>query len=319
MQKKTGFPLKIIHPGEKEEHWLEKGVLFNDGCYDAVLSYRHLQKARWIKENGYHVEFGGLGGEFTKGVYYTPVRWRFPRHGDETFYYEKMLASTGRLGKWCGVAIWESIDGYKPIVMELARKGTTEATMQAGCNAVVYDKLGYIMASQTNPNSDIFAKIDPMMDRRIVAAVSQKNHYSLAMNIWERRQIAKYCPILSDIETDTGLSCSVALIPLTKERLKKLAFYISRVISRIRKKLGLNYTTATSPLWDRDYAAARKTTTWKDAFVRCKELGFINEIADENDIPLNQTGHILLLGLVFSDNFESIFEEHHQTLYDTEG
>lgn len=315
---KTGLLLKVIHPGDKEENWLEKGALFYDGCYDAVLSYRHFQKARWIKENGYRVEFGGLGGEFTKGLYYTPVRWGFPRHCDETFYYEKLIKKTTCQEKWCGAVVRDSIDEYKTIALNLARKGIAEATMQAACNAVVYAKLRCGIVAMTNANCDLFAKVDPMMDRRLVAAASQKNHYSLAMNIWERERIAKYCPVLSGIETTGGVTCAVDFVGLTKDRLRKLAFYVNRILHRIRRKLGLSYTSANPPLWDRDYTAARNTTTWKEALTCCKKWGFVNENIHEDEIPLNQTGNILVLGIVFAENFESIFKEHSQTLYGME-
>ncbi len=122
------------------------------------------------------------------------------------------------------------------------------------------------------------------------------------MHMWQRKQIAKYCPSLSDIPTDQGYSCTLRPLRLFCERCKKLLFIADRVFNRIRRSLGLGFKSKEQRYWDEDYIEARKSELWQKALTYCREKGIIQQDVDETEIPLSDTGTLLLAGLLFADS-----------------
>ena len=312
------LPLTLVSFQDREAGWLEKGFFFFDGMQDAVLSYRHLKKARHVKEKGYAFEFGGVGGEFYKNSFCLPFRQGHIRNKEK--HLRQILSGSGDSRRACfGDALRAARPETDTFVDTLIRKGLQEKSLLAACNHVGFEFLKSISGSVTNSYAAVCCKIDPLMDRRLIAAVSHKRPQRLAMHIWQRRTISAYAPALSDIPTDQGYSCSVNSWKLLKERWKKLRFYASRVTARLRQKLGLRYQSSIQHYWDNDYAVARESDCWKQALKRCEELGVLRKDVQEKEIPLNKTGIILQIGFLFHNDFQGLYAKNQYILNKQEG
>lgn len=306
------LPLTVISPEEKETNWIERAICFTDGAYDAVLSYRHFQKAQCIKNKGYAFEFGGVGGEFYKNSFCHPFRNGFPRKKDAAYFYRNIMANSVISAVWCGKKLIKIAEKDKESLREIAQLSQDEATLLSACNRIGYELLRCASGAITNGYANSCIKIDPLMDRNLVAAVSQKNFIGLSMHIWQRREIAKYCPKLSSLKTDQGYSCSVGVHAICLEQMKRIWFYISRIIARARKKLGLNYNNAQAHYWDADYKQARQTEEWRQSVDYCKKAGILKYGIEDEMIPMELTGMVLLIGVIFSGKFSKIMDKYMQ-------
>ncbi|MDE6887964.1 MAG: hypothetical protein K2P45_04875 [Eubacterium sp.] len=310
------LPLTIISPKQKEENWIEKAICFTDGAYDAVLSYRHFQKAQYVKDKGYLFEFGGVGGEFYKNSFCHPFRNGFPRKNDMNYFYKNVIENSALTTTWCGEKVIKAAREDKGTLQKIARLSLDETNLLSACNRVGYELLRSSSGAITNGYARSCIKIDPLMDRNLVAAVSQKNLIKLSMHIWQRREIAKYCPNISNLKTDQGYSCSMNILIVFMEQMKRIWFYMNRVIARIRKKLGFDYKTAEAHYWDLDYKQARQTEEWRQSVSYCKKAGLLKSGIEDEMIPMAQTGMILLIGVIFSGKFSKVIDKYLQ--YDQE-
>lgn len=304
------LPLTVLDPTEKEEGWMESAFVFLDGEYDVVLGYRHLQKARWAKESGYAYEFGGVGGEFYKNAFCHPYKWGLLKKRDEAYFMQNILKASTRVKPWYGEALKQAVANDIACLSSIVKEGVREGRSLEKCNRIGYALLGSASGAITNGYASVCCKIDPLMDRNLVAAASQERPVLHSMRIWQRRQIARYCPALSDITTDQGYTCSLKPAKLLREQAKKALFFISRAVARIRRKLGLRYKPKSAQYWNEDYIAARATEAWTDAVAYCKNAGIIKSDATDAEIPMDQTGFIILVGMMFGYGFEGIIARH---------
>lgn len=303
------LPLTIISPEEKETNWIERGICFTDGGYDAVLSYRHFQKAQYVKSRGYVFEFGGVGGEFYKNSFCHPFRSGFPRKNDVEYFYRNIIENNVLTTVWCGEKLLKAAERNRKAIKKIVGLSVEETSLLSVSNRIGYELLRSASGAITNGYSKYCIKIDPLMDRNLVAAVSQKSFMGLFMHIWQRKEIAKYCPELSNLETDQGYTCSLNVFAVFLEQMKRVRFYISRVIARTRRKLGLNYKKAEAHYWDFDYKQARQTAEWRHSVAYCKKIGILKNGIEDEMIPMAQTGNILLVGVIFSGQFSKIMDE----------
>ncbi len=63
----------------------------------------------------------------------------------------------------------------------------------------------------------------------------------------------------------------------------------------------MGFTSKDQRYWDRDYADARATIEWEKTLTLCREKDIIRKNIDDSDIPLNMTGILLQIGLLFSE------------------
>jgi len=294
-----GSSLTVIDPTTKEQGWLDKGLWMTDGMYDAVLSYRHYRKALWSKNKKLICEFGGVGGEFYKNTYCKPFRWLLCGKKDAVFLKKKLL-SFSRPGSWCGEKLNAAFVSGEKKLSEIAETGNDEKSVLSRCNRIGFFRLSAVTGSITGGYAPVCFKIDPLMDRRLIGSASRESSFRHFMHMWQRRQIARDCAALSDLPTDQRYSCSLKVWRLFPERLKRLGFYLDRVFNRIKRKLGFDFVSKVQHYWDRDYLEARNTKEWEKTLTFCREKGIIRKDIDESDIPLNMTGILIQIGLLFS-------------------
>lgn len=297
------LPLTVQDPSDKSGEWIKRSFEFSDGIYDVVLAYRHLNKLKWAKEHNISFEFGGVGGEFYKNVFTRPfldqlIFKKIDVYKAYDILFNKRCICPGFLGE--KVKTSNEKDNIVAIIKDQAEK----------CKSNILNRVGmrYLQKGFGLICNDVAAygcvKIDPLMDRNLIASVSKKSPLTLAMSIWQRNEIATHCPELSDIETDQGYSCTTQEIKLLRERMKKLSFYLSRVFARILKKMGLKYKSSEQKYWDADYRDAKASDLFSEAFACCKNMKIIDENVDQNDIEDKYVGNILLCGMLFSDKCE---------------
>lgn len=294
------LPLTIIDPSQREQGWLESSFAFLDGQYDVVLGYRHFQKARWAQEAGFKFEFGGIGGEFYKNAYCHPFRWGLFKKQSAQDLYEHLFQASSI--SWCGEKLKNAAQKDAESLREIARLGMCENSLLQRCNHIGFDMLRAGAGAITNGYASACCKIDPLMDRCLIAAASYEKPLAHSMHVWQRKQIARLAPELSGIETDQGYSCSLEPFKLSAERMKKFSFYAGRCIARIKRKMGWRYKSANAQYWNSDYVEARSTSAWTKAIKYCKTSGIIAADVTDEKIPMEQTGFILLVGMMFVDD-----------------
>lgn len=295
-----GLNLHLIDPTAKEQKWLAKGIWMTDGMYDAVLGYRHYLKAMWSKGRALSFEFGGVGGEFYKNNYYKPFRWMLSREKDAAFFRKKLL-SFREPAPWCSDTLRQAFMSGESTIEKVSEIGADEKSDLARGNSIGFALLSSVAGSITGGYAPLCCKVDPLMDRRLIGSASHDDVLSHALHLWQRRQIAKDYAPLGELVTDQGYSCSIKVFRLFQDQCKEISFYTDRVINRIRKKLGMGFTSKVQRYWDRDYADARATIEWEKTLTLCREKDIIRKSIDDSDIPLNMTGILLQIGLLFSE------------------
>ena len=297
----TGLDVTALHPGEKSADWINQAFAFSDGMQDVVGAYRQLVLTKLAAEKG-TLWFGGVGGEFYKNHFYKPVKDRMMFHNAtakdavdmlfiapmRTVLKDKAIGDAvrnlaGDLSKEIYEILSEVVGREKG---NLAKFNMAGIKRMQGFTGIANSIAGYVTQS------------DPLMDRHIIRNVSYKNPFALSMAVWNRKQVRKNYPALSNIRTDQGYTLSLNPVKLNAERIRKGLFWSSRVLARVRKKLGLRWKDITAHYWDNDYSDARKTTYWGGGLTLCERLRILKAGVKEEDIPMSWTGWIILFGMM---------------------
>lgn len=293
---KLGLPLSFIDPAEKSGDWLEKAFEFSDGCYDSVLSYRHLQVLHWAEEKDVNCIYGGVGGEFYKNSFCFPVRHRaFAKAFDSLRLFRLLVSSRMKLPAWAGEELLASRSEFISRCERDLSAFREEGSVLNGFNRFGYQILRNRAGAVTNAFAGRCTRIDPLMDREAAAKISHKNPWLLSMYIWHRRQIARYCKALCDIPTDQGYTCTVRPVKLFFERVIKGLYWANKALARFgfAQRKTVDY-------WRADYIEARSDPLFRQGFDICKKIGVISQNANESDIENSQLGNIILIGQLFS-------------------
>ena len=301
-----GKELRLVDFEPNESGWIEKGFCFLDGAYDAVLSYRHLKKARYVRTLGCSVEYGGVGGELYKNSYCNFVRnWRARSRRERL---EALLEDGAaiRASSLYAEELRRAEEDNEPELRALIE--SAEDGLLTACNRLGYSLLCIGSGAITNGYAAVCCKIDPLMDRSLAASASQESLFSHRMHRWQRRQIAQLAPQLAELPTDQGYSCSLKRAKLIEEQIKKLGFFADRALARFRRALGMSWSSREQRYWDEDYLAARRDPLWQECIRVCRQRGILAPDADGEAIPLAMTGKILQLGLLFSPSFNELYD-----------
>lgn len=294
----AGLDLVVIDSDEHEANWIKKSYEFFDGCFDPVLSYRQMQTITRLKP-GTELLLGGVGGEFYKNYYIKPFQYRLLcRKASVSEVISRVFDHKAGKYSWLEPEVLDQISDLKKHLFQLYGEELKKENDQLSLfNHAGYYRIRSTFSDITNSLPKEIMQADPLVDPRMIRSIADKNPLLLAMSIWQRRQIHRDNPKLSDIKTDQGYSMTVKPVKLTGERIKKGCFWLSRVTARVRRKLGLKWNDITAQYWDVDYAAARDSDEWKRSFALLKECGILKKDTQEEDIPLNITGKIILIGM----------------------
>ena len=308
MAQALGKELKLVDFTAGEQDWLVKGFCFLDGAYDAVLAFRQLKKARYVRSKGFEAEYGGVGGEFYKNDYCNTVRnWRARSRRQRL---EALVENGGaiRTSALYSEKLREAEKKNESLLQGFVETAEREDGLLTACNRLGYSLLRAQSTAITNGYAAACCKLDPLMDRSLVASASQESPASHKMHLWQRRQIHALCPRLCELETDQGYSCSLKPGRLIGEELKKFSFFADRAWARLKRMLGMKWKSMEQRYWDEDYLAARADPLWKDCVSVCRDREILSPQAEEENLPLESTGTILQLGLLFSPSFDDLYD-----------
>lgn len=294
----AGLDLVVLDSDEHEDGWIRESYEYFDGCFDPVLAYRQMQTVKSF-QSGTDLLLGGVGGEFYKNFYIKPFRYGLIfRKASVPEVVGRVFDHKAGNYAWLDDGIRKRAGGLKKYILNAFKDELEKEDNQLSLfNHAGFYKLRCAFSDITNALPKDMVQADPLVDPRMIRSIADKKPICLAMAIWQRKQIHRDYPMLSDIETDQGYTMTVNPIKLTGERIKKGLFWASRVTARIRRRLGLKWKDITAKYWDVDYSAARETEIWKRCFRICKDYDIIKKEAEEDDIPLNLTGNIILLGM----------------------
>lgn len=295
----TGCPIEILDSDVKETGWLDKALQFSDGQYEPVNGYRQYQICKWSEKAAEgSIEYGGVGGEFYKNNYFSFPRFRACLNPKKEL--ESMLSGLSKQESWMGKNILKesySIRGKSQRYIQ----SNPEGKLLCRFNAVGFDILTKKACCITNICAPYFTEVDPLMDRDVIASASKAPPIAHSLALWQRREINRAYPVLCDIPTDQGYSCSINFFVYGKELLKKGAYYCSKIVSKAKHFLSIPCEKTKKDYWEDDCIKARKSELFKNALNVCKRAGFIDADAAENELPLRITGNILLLGMIFEN------------------
>ena len=296
------LPLTVIAPADREEAWLDKAFQFSDGLYDTVLSYRHMQIQKWAQENGIRFLYGGVGGEFYKNFFCQPFRnktFRRPVSGEKLF--NLLMKSRLQVPAWGGKALTEARDTLQKKARAFAENCAEPGNVLFGFNRLGFSVLRYKAGMMTHAYAGTCTRIDPLMNRDVVAAASQIPPVKLSMHLWQRKEIRKWCPALGNLPTDQGYSCSMNPIRIFLEQCKKLSVYGKAAWKKVLRKIGFK-NKPKAQYWDRDYNEAKNAPAFAHGLQICKDLGIARGDAETNKIPPKDVGLIIMLGYLFGDS-----------------
>ena len=296
------LPLTVITPADRDEAWLDKAFQFSDGLYDTVLSYRHFQIQKWTQENGIRFLYGGVGGEFYKNFFCHPFRnrtFRRPVSGEKLF--DLLMKNKLQIPAWGGQALAGARKALQQKAREFAANCAETGNVLFGFNRLGFSVLRNKAGMITHAYAGICTRIDPLMNRDVVAAVSKIPPVMLSMHLWQRKEIRKCCPSLGTLPTDQGYSCSMNSVRIFSEQCKKLCSYCKAIWKKIIRKLGFEIGPKVQ-YWDRDYNEAKNTPEFARGLQICKNLGITREGVDANTIPDKDVGLIIMLGYLFASS-----------------
>ncbi|MBQ3643162.1 MAG: hypothetical protein II961_01065 [Candidatus Riflebacteria bacterium] len=295
---KLDLKLEIIDPDYVNDDKLKTAYFFLDGAYDAVLAYRHYLKSKSVVQRNILYEFGGLGGEFYKNDTCHPIIYGLRGYKSHFYYYETILKRNIKHLSWLGKDLIAGFESDYTKLFDISKLSEDEPVFLSKCNRVFFELLKARGGSITNGYSSVCCKVDPLMDRNLIAVSSQTSPLRHDFKLWQKKLIDKYCKKIANIRTDQGYTCSLKFKYLLLDVFKQFLFNFKRLISKIKRNYGLKIQN----IWDMDYINAKQTNYWKKSFEFCKANGIIDKNAKESDIPVNMIGNIILIGMTFDNN-----------------
>lgn len=271
-----------------EDNWLDEAVMAAKLGGGSVLgTWRLYKKARFLKSVGEVIECGGLNGEVYKNSF---INQDYPFYfGEENwkkFLKYKVFTYRFPIGI-CGEAIKKQMSGMDIYMQEWLQQ------YESSCKSKSYLKAGYKIVQQRSAAlsamySEFHDSYYPLLERRCVASVYDKNAYKLEMQSWQRQQISKYCPLLKNVKTDRGLTADSNKIH--REWLKSMLFLVKvfgrRLIPRERSVSRI----------DSCFEEGLNTELYKKSFNRCQELGILAEGVELNQLSEAVADRVFLLG-----------------------
>lgn len=294
---RLGRRLILADPTDRKDDWLAEAFEFSDGCYDTVLSYRHMVKTKLLCPEGFFYELGGCGGEFYKNVFY--------RKGNGIPSAARLysdLYNSMRMPDWFGEALAPCAESIADDFME-ALEGCCRSTRLFAYN----DGGRYVIRSSVGSLERMLSryctKLDPLMEPRVVASVCRRDPKTLELHRWNRELIARCAPELADIPTDRGYTCSLDKAALRRDRILALRKDTVQHIKATGKRLSRRLASHSTTVWQGDYKAALDSAEFSEALAVCRGLGFISDAFDPGTAHIFTIGNILRIGLLFSEKY----------------
>ena len=286
---KLGLELLAVEDSP-EQGWIPEAMEgAAQGMFGVCGIYRLYKKAKRLQEIGDVLEFGGLAGEMYKNSFINqdfpfysgnPDWGKFIKYKVMTFDFPQRIC-----GKEIASEIYVMGKTLAGWLRQFDREEKATAYLEAG-----YTILQQRSAGVSAMNAQHYTAYNPLIERKVAAYGFHKSPWRLEMQAFQRKQVSQFCPLIKDIRTDRGLTCSDGKI--VSEWAKSMAFLCRVGLERLvmRKKAAGRV--------DACFREGLRSPQYLDAFRRCQELRVLSEAAEPEDIPVSIADRAFLVGSV---------------------
>lgn len=287
--------ISLDDPPESGTDWLLESFLAGDGV-TGTLGYRRLyRKSVMIRDLGFQLEFGGASGELYKNIF-IQQDYPFYSFGDPNLKrMHRVLFARSLPPDLIGEAIINPLSRLKGDLLNRLSHFGGRTKLQ------VYNEIGYFIMRcriTTISNLNYYACAHPLMERNAAALVYHRTPKLLEMASFQREEINRHYPLLADLPTSLGLSCSLAPQTLRREwlstRSKDLIKMPLKALIRRFIPMGLDHRR------DVCFDAGLKSDEYHHALTACKAMGLIPNWTRPENIPEALADRLLTVGLAFS-------------------
>jgi len=275
-----------------DKQWIKNLFISTDGVTGTFSHYRLHNKNVMLKNLGFQLEFGGVGGEFYKNSF---LNQDFPfykgKPNGKNFY--KLKINTKNINN---EHLTQSILNYADKITDRLFYN------ENGDKSKIYFRVGHKilrcrMVALSNCNNLSIPSLSPFMDNDMLKITYNKNPWDLEVNKWQRNEVSKYCPEIANIKTDRGLTLSNAKKQIYKEIFQSYGFLFKIAFKRILHKKNISVRLDA-------FIKGRELKEFEMAMNVCKELDILRKDCNINDIPDILADRLMTIGLVYM-NFQN--------------
>lgn len=291
---KLNKPLTICNGTIKTQQDFDNAFEFSDGSFNCVSLYRLYVLQNTIKERGYDICLGGVGGEFYKN----------------SFIVQKLPIYYGNLNVKSFVRRWLSIDRKSYFTDEIIGQFNLMKNDFEDDLSNIHHGVGILKQSidygywilkhrmVTISNSNLVPQIAILVERDSISIPYKTNPYLLEINKIQRREVSRNSPSISKVKTDKNSSLSNSILKIFGDFFKNYTFRFKGLLKRKIKKQhnssGLNEHVFETEIIKENYFKA---------FNHCKTSGIIKKDVLFNEVDRNTLDNILPVGILISKYF----------------
>lgn len=215
------------------DDWIKDAFIASDGMVGTFGRYRLLEHAKMLKQLGFTVEFGGVGGESFKNSFINQdAPFYRGNHPDFQKFYNLKISANDFPNNLIGNKIKPYIKNMQNWIHDLLYAQIIERDSKYH----IYNQMGYFLlqnrvVSLSNYTNGLINTIQPLIERDGVAIAYNTNPHKLEMQRYMRNEISIFCPTLKNIPTDRGLTCNSD--SMMKETLKNYIFLVQVGLRRV--------------------------------------------------------------------------------------
>lgn len=293
---KLNKPLTVCDGKITTQEEFDEAFQFSDGQFNCVNLYRLYLLQNTIKIRGYDIVLGGVGGEFYKNSFINqdfPIYWG--TLNANKFVKQKVSYNNINAAYFTDefVEFLSSIESS--IQAEISQiKNSRKKSKQA----IDY---GYWVLKQRMvalSNSNIVPQIALLVERNPISIPYKLNPYSLEMNKFQRKEISKNAPCLSNILTDRRVSTNSNSLNIIKDIFVNYLFllkvYTKRVFSKNKSTLAHTKHSFSSSVIEINY---------KESFICCQKAGVFKKDILFDNVDRKVLDNIFPVGILISKYF----------------
>ncbi|UCH95912.1 MAG: hypothetical protein JSV88_03445 [Candidatus Aminicenantes bacterium] len=284
------------------DEFLKDFFYLTDAQIDLVSYHRKHQLILQRKERGIDVQINGAGGSLYKDYWWLQ---------DFPFYHKKR----GNIEKLYDLRFepliypHDQLGDQTKLISQNLRDNTIKKLYeyQAETNTQTYDNVSYNYKDQGSKGtfvtigSQILDTYAPLLELDLVRFGFGLKRRKRFFNNFHREIISTYCPIISKIKTNEGVTCSSKI----SDKLKDLVGYMldkqKRLTKQILRKILKKTYFQESPTDPGIFKKVAGLDIFKNQIPLLKEYGIINKDLKIEDMRDNDIGKFLVIGLLLRE------------------
>lgn len=270
----------------------------SDGVYGYFSRYRLHKKILMLEKMGTQLELGGVCGELYKNSF---INQDFPfyRIGSvKKEKYYKMKINPLKFPKTIlGEKMYlDELDVRENVLNNIFDKDGGEKSQQyfrAGIRVMQYR-----MVTLSNTNNLSIPSISPFAEIDVMKLTYYENPWNLELNKWQRKEVSKYYPEISDIKTNRNITLINSTNQILKELISSYLFLMRIGLKRLFQITSNQTITKELNI----FIKGRRLKEFELSMKKCKELGILSQNCVLDHIPDNLANRLMTIGLVFGRN-----------------